>query len=52
MVGCGSRQSPITVSCEHGNEPSATIKGGGNLDGLGIISFSTWTLPIKNKLAS
>jgi hypothetical protein len=28
----GSRQGPVVSSCEHGNEPSGSIKGGEFLD--------------------
>jgi hypothetical protein len=28
----GSGKGPVTGSCEHGNEPLGSIKGGGYLD--------------------
>jgi hypothetical protein len=44
MVGCGSRQSPIVISCEYGNEPSDTTKSVENLHKINNIIFSTRNL--------
>jgi hypothetical protein len=32
LDACGSDYGPVTDSCEHGNEPSGSIKGGEFLD--------------------
>jgi hypothetical protein len=39
LNSAGSGQNPVVGSCEHGNEPSSSIKGGEFLDELSDSQF-------------
>jgi hypothetical protein len=49
LNACGSEQGPVAGSCEHGNDPSGSIKGKEFLD-WATVSFSRTLLHVISAL--